>query len=126
MHLILFVSAGGAIGAGLRFLINHAFLTRGLTGFPWATLLINVMGSFLMGLAVAIFADRYQGSPEMRSFLTTGVLGGFTTFSAFSIEFVLLVERGETMSAVSYVAASVGLSLMAVFAGLWVGRAVLG
>jgi fluoride exporter len=125
MQLLFLASAGGAIGAGLRFLINQVFAARGLISFPWATMAINIAGSFLMGIAIVAFSLRYQASTEMRTFLTTGILGGFTTFSAFSIEFAMLMERGETSSALLYVAGSVALSLAAVFAGLWFARAVL-
>ena len=125
MHLLLLASLGGAIGAGMRFLVSHAFAARGLITFPWATLTINILGSFLMGVLVAAFALRFQGSSELRTFLATGILGGFTTFSAFSLEVANLVERGDSTSAWFYVVASVVLSIVAVFAGLAATRAVL-
>jgi CrcB protein len=125
MKLFLLASAGGAIGAGARYLVSHAFAARGLVNFPWATLTINVVGCFLMGVLIEALAQRYQGTPELRTFLATGVLGGFTTFSAFSLEFATLYERGETLAAAGYVIASVVLTLVAVFAGLAVARAVL-
>ncbi|MGQ0456523.1 MAG: fluoride efflux transporter CrcB [Hyphomicrobium sp.] len=125
MKLFLLASAGGAIGAGARYLVSHAFAARGFVAFPWATLTINVVGCFLMGVLIEALAQRYQGSPELRTFLATGILGGFTTFSAFSIEFANLFERGETLAAATYAIASVALTLMAVFAGLAFARAVL-
>lgn len=125
MKLLLLASAGGAIGAGARYLIGHAFAARGLIAFPWATLTINVVGCFLMGVLIELLAQRFQGSPELRTFLATGVLGGFTTFSAFSLEFATLFERGETTAAALYVVLSVALTLLAVFAGLAITRAVL-
>lgn len=124
MQLFLLASAGGAIGAGLRFLVNEIFAARGLVTFPWATLTINIAGSLIMGLLIGLFAHRSQVSMEMRTFLTTGILGGFTTFSAFSMDFARLFENGETIEAVAYVLASVLLSLIAVFAGLWLSRLV--
>lgn len=125
MKLFLLASAGGAVGAGARYLVSHAFAARGLVNFPWATLTVNVIGCFLMGVLIEALAQRFQGSPELRTFLATGMLGGFTTFSAFSLEFMTLYERGETAAAAAYVIASVVLSLIAVFAGLAAARAVL-
>lgn len=125
MQLFLLASAGGAIGAGLRYLVNEAFAARALVAFPWATLTINVVGSLAMGILVAMFAQRSHLGPEYRTFLATGVLGGFTTFSAFSMDFARLFENGEATAAVLYAGASVVVSILAVFAGLWLARAVL-
>ena len=124
MNLILYVAAGGAIGASARFLINQAFAARGLTEFPWHTLTINVAGSFAMGIFFVVLNDRLHGSPEWRSFFATGILGGFTTFSAFSLEvFGLMTDvNGSGMRPLVYIAASVGLSVAAVFAGIWLAR----
>ncbi|MFN0219742.1 MAG: fluoride efflux transporter CrcB [Hyphomicrobium sp.] len=125
MRLLLLASAGGAFGAGARYLVSHAFAARGLIAFPWATLTINVVGCFLMGVLIEVLAQRSHDTAEIRTFLATGVLGGFTTFSAFSLEFATLFERGETAAAAAYVIASVVLTLIAVFAGLAAARAVL-
>ena len=125
MHLLLLAAFGGAIGAGARFLVGHAFAARGFVFFPWATLTVNVVGCFLMGVLIEVLAQRAQGSPELRTFLATGILGGFTTFSAFSLDFAILFERGEGVAALAYVAASVVLTLAAVFVGLALTRAVL-
>lgn len=125
MQLLLLASAGGAIGAGLRYLVNEAFAARGMLAFPWATLTVNVIGCLFMGLLVGMFAERSHIGPELRTFLTTGILGGFTTFSAFSMDFVRLIENGEGAPAFTYVAASVLLSIGAVFAGLWIARTVI-
>lgn len=125
MQLLLLAAAGGAIGAAGRFLVSHAFAARGMVGFPWATLTVNVLGCFLMGVLVELLAQRYQGSQELRTFLATGVLGGFTTFSAFSLEFAMLFERGDTAAAFAYAAASLALTVAAVFAGLTAARWVL-
>jgi fluoride exporter len=122
MKLLLLASGGGAIGAGIRYAVNRAFLNAGLIEFPWATLTINVTGSFLMGFLIETLALRFNASNELRTFLATGVLGGYTTFSAFSLEFATLYERGSTTAAFGYVVASVALSLLAVFAGLTAGR----
>ncbi|TFL19767.1 fluoride efflux transporter CrcB [Jannaschia formosa] len=111
------VALGGALGASLRHLIASA-LAR--DGFPVAILACNVLGSFAMGL-LAVALVRH-GLPQWQPFLLTGVLGGFTTFSAFSLETLTLVERGALAQAGLYVAASVGLSVMALAVGLWLGR----
>ena len=125
MQLFLLASAGGAIGAGLRYLVNEAFAVRGLHAFPWATLTVTVVGCLAMGLLAGMFAERSHLGPELRVFLTTGILGGFTTFSAFSIDFARLAEGGEAGAAVAYAVASVVLSIVAVFLGLWMARTVL-
>jgi fluoride exporter len=92
--------------------------------FPWATLTVNVVGSFLMGLFTAVLAEKFADQPEMRLFLTTGVLGGFTTFSAFSLDVFGLMQRGENSVALVYALASVALSIFAVFGGFMVSRAL--
>lgn len=125
MQLLLLASAGGAIGAGLRHLVNQAFVARGIHAFPWATLTVNVAGSLVMGILVGMFAGRSHVSYEAQVFLTTGILGGFTTFSAFSMDFARLAEAGEAGAAVAYAVASVFVSIAAVFAGLWIARTVM-
>jgi CrcB protein len=125
MRLLLLASAGGAIGTGFRFLINRVFGHAGLIEFPWATLTINITGSFLMGVLIETLALRFNASNELRTFLVTGILGGYTTFSTFSLEFATLYERGTMVAAFCYVLTSVVLSLLAIFAGLAVMRWVL-
>lgn len=113
------------LGAGLGGAVRHGVNLLGLrigSTFPFGTLAINVSGSFLMGLAVGYFAFRGGLPQEWRLFLTTGVLGGFTTFSAFSLETALLWERGETGSAAAYVIGSVLLAILGLFAGLAIVR----
>ena len=93
------------------------------TGFPWATLAVNVLGSFVMGLAVILLLRRGDaGLQHLAPFLTTGILGGFTTFSAFSLETVLLVERGRPALALAYAGGSVVLGVAAFAVGLWLLR----
>jgi CrcB protein len=119
------VFLGGGIGAALRHGVN--LLAAHLLGitFPWGTLIVNVAGSFLIGLLAGYFAFRGGAAAQhTRLFLATGVLGGFTTFSAFSLDFALLFERGEFAQGAAYVAASVGLSLAAIFLGLFVARSL--
>lgn len=125
MKLLLLASAGGAIGAGLRHLVNVSFGRLLGAGFPWATLFVNVVGSFVMGVLVALFAQRLSGSLEMRTFLATGVLGGFTTFSAFALDFAVLTQRGDTTIAALYAVGSVVVSILALYGGMAVMRAAL-
>lgn len=115
------VALGGAIGAALRYLaglgIVHLF---GKTGFPLAIISVNVVGSFVMGLFVVYAAEK--SLTHYSPFVMTGLLGGFTTFSAFSLETMTLIERGETLQAGVYVTASVVLSVGGLMAGLWLAR----
>ncbi|MDM7255671.1 MAG: fluoride efflux transporter CrcB [Paracoccus sp. (in: a-proteobacteria)] len=112
------VALGGAVGASLRYGVNM-LAARALAGWPAATLAVNVLGSFAMGVLVVALAQRGQAAVP---FLLTGLLGGFTTFSAFSLDTLVLWERGDHLAAGIYVAASVGLSLAAIIAGLAVAR----
>lgn len=125
MRLLLYAAAGGAIGTAARHLANVGFGRWLGGGFPWSTLFVNVAGGFLMGALIEALALRFDGSLELRTFLATGILGGFTTFSAFSMDAVLLIQRGETATAALYVGASVALSILALLAGLWFVRQVL-
>jgi fluoride exporter len=115
-YLVVFL--GGGIGAALRHGINLAVARLVGTAFPYGTLMINITGSFIMGLVAAYFAFKGDASQHWRLFLTTGILGGYTTFSAFSLDAALLYERGEMGMAALYVAASVALSIAGLFAGL--------
>ena len=99
MTNLLWVAAGGAIGVSLRHLVGTASLRILGSAFPWGTLFVNVFGSLLMGLFIAWLTKRTGTSNELRLFFATGVLGGFTTFSAFSLDVVNMVERGAMTSA---------------------------
>lgn len=114
----LIVFLGGGMGAALRHGVNLASSRLVGSGFPYATLFENVSGSFLMGLLAAFFAFKGDASQSWRLFLTTGILGGYTTFSAFSLDAALLYERGAIGLAALYVIGSVVLSLAGLFAGL--------
>jgi len=122
MPQLLLVALGGAIGAAARHLVNIAALRLWGPAFPWHTAAINVAGSFLMGVLIAVLARRAGVAPEWRLFLATGVLGGFTTFSAFALDFAVLWQRDASAQALLYVLASVLGSLLAVFAGLALAR----
>jgi CrcB protein len=122
MKLVLLAAAGGALGSSARYMVTvGAGKILGM-GFPWGTLIVNITGCFIMGLLVGLGAARLTITDEARIFLMTGVLGGFTTFSAFSADFALLVERKNFGLAALYVTGSVALSLFAVFAGLYLIR----
>ena len=115
-YLIVFIGAG--IGGALRHGVNLAAVRLLGYGFPFGTLVVNVLGSFLIGLLAGYFAYRTGLNQHLRLFLTTGVLGGFTTFSAFSLDAALLVERHSYALAAAYVIGSVVLALAGLFLGL--------
>jgi CrcB protein len=119
-YLIVFL--GGGLGAALRQGINIASARLLGTAFPYGTLTINITGSLVMGLIAGYFAFKGDASQHWRLFLTTGILGGYTTFSAFSLDAALLYERGALGLAALYVAASVVLSIAGLFAGLALAR----
>lgn len=119
---IAIVAAGGAIGSVFRYLAGVWSVRLAGANFPWGTLAVNVVGSFLIGLLVELVARRMNASAEMRLFLVTGVLGGFTTFSSFSLDAVSLFERGAPGLSAVYILASLIVSISAVFAGLALGR----
>ena len=124
MPVLLWVAAGGAIGSAARYMVN--VWSGRLLGmeFPWHTLIVNIAGCFAVGLLVELMALKLNVGNEVRAFLTTGILGGFTTFSAFSLDFALLVEHKSYGLAGAYAASSVLISLIAVFAGLYLVRAL--
>lgn len=118
----LFIALGGAIGATMRHGVGIAMLRASGAGFPWATVTVNVVGSFAMGILVVVIAGR---GGVLVPFLITGLLGGFTTFSAFSADTLGLVERGQLGQAAGYVFLTVALSLGAIVAGFALGKGVL-
>jgi CrcB protein len=122
-HLVL-VALGGAIGASLRHLVNLGSLRLVGANYPWGTMAINVAGSLAMGIFIELLARRFNASNELRLFIATGILGGFTTFSAFSLDFAVLWERGAALPALAYAIASVAGSILALFLGLWLARSV--
>jgi CrcB protein len=119
----LSVGIGGALGAMARYGMGLAVVRAFGHGFPMGVLTVNILGSFLMGAFVVLAAHR--GLTHLSPFVMTGVLGGFTTFSAFSLEAVTLYERGQTSAAVVYVALSVVLSIAGLVLGVWMARAVV-
>ncbi|WP_181562995.1 fluoride efflux transporter CrcB [Aerococcus loyolae] len=125
MNSIFAVAVGGAIGSVLRYLFNIQITRAFGFNFPWGILAVNIIGCFAMGLIAESFALRFNVSQEMRSFIMTGIMGGFTTFSAFALDAGNLIERDAFGLAGLYVAASVGGSILALFLGLWAVRTVL-
>jgi CrcB protein len=129
MQMILAVGAGGALGAIARYLlvsrIGHMIGPNGVAGVPVGILAANVLGSLAMGLLTEYLALVWSPPAAVRAMLSVGVLGAFTTFSTFSLEAGVLLERGDYAPAAAYIAASVGLSLLGLFAGLWIMRSLL-
>lgn len=124
MRLLALATIGGGIGAGARYLVQTGMIRWLGLGFPWWTFAINIAGSFAMGLVMTLVAQRFDHSAEVRTFLATGILGGFTTFSAFSLDVANLVDKKQQAAAAFYVAGSVGLSILALYAGLALAKAV--
>jgi CrcB protein len=122
-YALVFLGAG--VGGALRHGVNLAAARLLGLGFPWATLTVNVVGSFAMGVLAGYWAHRAGLPQPLRLFLTTGVLGGFTTFSAFSLDTALLVETHRAVAALAYAAASLVGSVGALFAGLALVRALV-
>ena len=122
MQAFIIVFFGAGLGGAMRHGVN-VLSTRLLgVGFPYATLIVNVIGSLVMGMLIDYFALRGEASQHWRLFLTTGILGGFTTFSAFSLDVALLYERGETALAACNAFGSVILAIGALFAGMWLTK----
>ncbi len=116
------IAIGGIVGCCLRY--GQTGFVQAVWGrdFPYATLSINVIGSFLMGFLFIATVERVTMAPELRAGILTGFLGGYTTFSTFSMEALLLIEQGEAGSAILYLALSVGLGLLAAFSGAYIAR----
>lgn len=120
---VLSVAAGGAIGAASRYLVSVTMSAEGR--FPWATFTVNLVGCFVAGCLISGLLARFQISPPVQLFLTTGLLGGFTTFSAFSVDTLRLAESGHWTLAVINALANLFGCLLAVGAGWWIARLVI-
>ena len=125
MPVLLQVALGGAIGASLRFLSGAVILRAMGSGFPYGTMFVNIVGSFLMGFLAFYMLERMDGSfSRFAPFLLTGLLGGFTTFSAYSLDALYLLERGRYASASVYMGGSVVLAIGALFLGMTIARSL--
>jgi len=122
MNGLLAVMIGGALGAGARYLVGGAFLRAVGPGFPWGTLAVNLIGGLLMGVLVGVLARTVNGGEQARLLLGVGVLGGFTTFSAFGLETWQMIERGQMGIGFAYVAASVIGAVALTGVGLMLAR----
>ena len=124
MPPLLLVMTGGALGAGLRYLFGTAATRAMGPGFPWGTWGVNLIGGLAMGLLVGFLARTSDGGEDLRLLLAVGVLGGFTTFSAFSLDAYLMIVRGEIALAGAYAISSVAGSIMMLWAGIAVARSL--
>jgi fluoride exporter len=125
MERLLLVAAGGAIGSGLRYLVATWAVGWLGVSFPWGTLLVNLTGSFLIGVVQALAVDGLALGEDTRLFLATGILGGFTTYSAFSYETVALMHRGAWTTAWLNVVLTTSCCLVLCYAGLLTGRVLV-
>ena len=125
IKMLLFIAAGGAFGAMARYLAISGIGAIVGMAFPYGTLVVNILGSFILGALVEILALTWSPSQEVRALLVVGVLGAFTTFSAFSLDVVLQVERGHLVGAAIYILSSVTFSVLGLFAGLRLMRLIL-
>lgn len=125
MQMIFAIAAGGALGAVSRHYLNN-MISMGLAStFPWGILIINILGSLLMGCAISAFAHGWDISQQAKAFLIVGLFGAFTTFSTFSMDVVTLIERQAYLSAGYYIFLSVFVSVVALFAGMILVRQVM-
>jgi CrcB protein len=123
MNTVFAVGVGGGLGALARYYLAGWIQPAGVA-FNWGIFVVNITGGLIMGLIVEASALKLNLSPELRAFLTTGILGGYTTFSTFSLDSALLLQKGQYGLAAFYVIGSVALSILALFAGLWIIRAI--
>jgi CrcB protein len=118
----ILVFAGGGVGAALRYWMQGVVYNRTGSAFPYGTLIVNVLGCFLIGLLMISLEERFLANPSLRLFLTIGILGGFTTFSSFSYETLALMRDGEFLPALSNVGFTVMACLLATWAGMRIGK----
>jgi CrcB protein len=121
---VLWIGLGGFIGANARYFMGRAIIERYGSAFPWGTLTINVLGSFLIGIVLELIAQRAIAEPAYRLFLVVGFLGGFTTFSSFAFESVTLLEDERWLRAGAYIVASNLAAIAACLVGVWLVRRV--
>lgn len=122
VQLLAAVAIGGSLGSVARYLVAIGAGRLVGTEFPWGTVVINIVGSFLIGVFAESFALSWNAGQVTRVFLTVGICGGFTTFSTFSLDAIVVIQRGELWAAGAYIAASVALSILSLFGGLLLVR----
>ena len=118
----LWVFLGGGLGAAMRYWLSGAVYRLLSSSFPYGTLVVNVIGCFVIGLWMSLFTERFAGNPALRVFLVIGILGGFTTFSSFSYETIALIRDGQIVSAILNIGLSVVICLLATWIGLETGK----
>ena len=123
--LLMSVAAGGAVGAAGRYVVSSYVTHLAGSEYPFGTLTVNIVGAIIMGALVTLLGVAWSPGPEVRAFLTTGILGGFTTFSLFSLDMAVMIERGDVMIAGGYAAASVFLCVAGFFVGTHLMRPLL-
>lgn len=126
LKMYLSIAAGGAVGSMARYYAGEQSLRLMGAAFPWGTLGVNIAGSLMMGILAGVFSTGVNLPPDLRAFLTVGFLGGFTTFSAFSLDVFQLIQRQQIIVAAIYAAVSVVFSIAALFAGAALARRMLG
>ena len=125
MKMIMAIAAGGAAGAVARHYVAHWVAVHTGSGAPWGIFAVNVIGAVLMGAVVELFALFWSPTPEMRGFLIVGLLGGFTTFSTFALDSVLLINKGQWLAAAAYMGLSVLLSVIGLKVGMQATKYVI-
>ncbi len=123
--LLMSVAAGGAVGAAGRYVVSTYVTHFSGSEYPFGTLTVNIVGAIVMGALVTLMGVAWSPGPEVRAFLTTGILGGFTTFSLFSLDMAVMIERGDMITAGGYAAASVFLCVAGFFVGTHLMRPLL-
>jgi len=124
MREFLLISAGAAFGANARYWLTNYFMQRFGPAFPYGTLFINITGSFLLGFLLVLLANRFVVDPGYRLLLGTGFMGAYTTFSTFSYDTIVLLERGDVLPAVTNAVTSVAAALLAAYLGIVLGRVI--
>jgi len=124
LYLVIGIAIGGAVGSVARYFTNIYVVAQFGAQFPWGTVVVNVVGSLIMGILVEAMNGLWSPTPDIRAMLMVGLLGAFTTFSTFSLDVALLYGRGDLLGVAGYVSASVLASIFALFAGFWIVRTI--
>jgi CrcB protein len=122
MLQIIAIGAGGALGSVLRHFVNNTVVNTVGGAFPWGIFFINVTGSLVMGVLAGLFAHVWEPPQSFKAFLTVGILGGYTTFSTFSLDAVMLAQRGQALQSILYAGGSVALGIAALYGGMMLVR----